>query len=240
MVIIVFRKHVAIFQALESTVMKHVGDNKDLITELADNLITQGIMIITIEREVKQFKERTEDISQQVGKPLTFMGPVSSNLISITSYCYKLLKSRHLIGWEQIYHRNLAFVIDNKFYETGPCFMIVWKPSHKICISPINQGKWKWFAYMILLPWNFLEKVYEMQWRHLLYLIAIMKMILWRRMNIINWRDRVTKGRILTENEEKNFGNQSENVRKASGIWFDLIWFDLIWFDLFSTQISTN
>ncbi|XP_063954064.1 dystrophin-like [Lytechinus pictus] len=51
--------------ALESTVMKHVGDNKDLITELADNLIAQGIMTVTIEREVKQFKERTEEISQQ-------------------------------------------------------------------------------------------------------------------------------------------------------------------------------
>ena len=26
----------------------------------------------------------------------------------------------HLIGWEQFCHRNLAFVTDNKFYETGP------------------------------------------------------------------------------------------------------------------------
>ena len=55
-------------QALESTVMKHVGDNKDLITELADNLVSQGIMVTTIEREVRQFRERTEDISQQVGQ----------------------------------------------------------------------------------------------------------------------------------------------------------------------------
>ena len=48
--------------------MKHVGDNKDLITELADNLVSQGIMVTTIEREVRQFRERTEDISQQVGQ----------------------------------------------------------------------------------------------------------------------------------------------------------------------------
>ena len=30
------------------------------------------------------------------------------------------MKSWYLIGREQICHRYLAFVIDNKFYETGP------------------------------------------------------------------------------------------------------------------------
>ncbi|XP_072178254.1 dystrophin-like [Diadema setosum] len=50
--------------ALESTVMKHVGDYKDLITELADNLVSQGILEVTIEREVKEFKARSEEISQ--------------------------------------------------------------------------------------------------------------------------------------------------------------------------------
>ena len=46
--------------------------------------------------------------------------PVSYNLLSITSYtnCYKLLKSRHLIGCELICHRLLSFVIES-FMKRG-------------------------------------------------------------------------------------------------------------------------
>ena len=38
--------------------------------------------------------------------------------------CYKLLKSLHLIGCEQICRRNVAVVTDNKFYETGPRYLL--------------------------------------------------------------------------------------------------------------------
>ena len=55
---------------------------------------------------------------------VTGEGPVSYNLLSITSYnnCYKLLKSWHLIGLKQICIIISSFVSDNKC-ETGPRFV---------------------------------------------------------------------------------------------------------------------
>ena len=48
-----------------------------------------------------------------------FLGPVSQNLSSVTndSLCYKLLKSLLLIGYQQIYHGFLSFVIEKGFVK---------------------------------------------------------------------------------------------------------------------------
>ena len=49
-------------------------------------------------------------------------GPVSQNLSSVTidSLCYKLPKSLLLIGYQQICHWFLSFVIEKRLCETGP------------------------------------------------------------------------------------------------------------------------
>ena len=51
------------------------------------------------------------------------LGGVSQNLSSVTndSFCYKLLKSLLLIGYQQICHWSLSYVIEIRFCETGPC-----------------------------------------------------------------------------------------------------------------------
>ena len=59
-------------------------------------------------------------------------GGVSQNLSSVTngSFCYKLLKSLLLIGYQQICHSFLSFVIGIRLCETGPrcdiMLMIPW------------------------------------------------------------------------------------------------------------------
>ena len=54
-------------------------------------------------------------------------GGVSQNLSSVTndSFCYKLLKSLLLIGYQQIYHWFLSFVIEKCFVKgpPGPSFI---------------------------------------------------------------------------------------------------------------------
>ena len=49
-------------------------------------------------------------------------GPISQNLSSVTndSFCYKLLKSLLLIGYQLTCHWFLTFVIENRLCETGP------------------------------------------------------------------------------------------------------------------------
>ena len=49
-------------------------------------------------------------------------GGVSQNLSSVTndSFCYKLLKTLLLIGYQQICHWFLSFVIEESLCETGP------------------------------------------------------------------------------------------------------------------------
>ena len=60
------------------------------------------------------------------------LGGVSQNLSSVTndSCCYKLLESLLLIGYQQICHWYLSFVIEKRLCETGPWSLpLVWKSS---------------------------------------------------------------------------------------------------------------
>ena len=52
---------------------------------------------------------------------MQWSGGCSQNLSSVTndSFCYKLLKSLLLIGYQQICHWFLSFVIENRLCETG-------------------------------------------------------------------------------------------------------------------------
>ena len=70
------------------------------------------------------------------------MGPISQNLSSVTNdifCCYKLVKSLLLIGYQQICHIFLSFVIEKGLCETGSWASdhivreTVWKRLDKIC-----------------------------------------------------------------------------------------------------------
>ena len=54
-------------------------------------------------------------------------GPISQNLSSVPNnrFCYKLVKSLLLIGYQQICHWFLSFVIDKRLCETAPRSSII-------------------------------------------------------------------------------------------------------------------
>ena len=82
------------------------------------------------------------------------LGPISQNLSSVTNdnFCYKLLKSLLLIGYQQICHWSLSFVIKKRLCETGPwcqsrqCdwdIKVNVVPAHGYCIwFPGAVNKW--------------------------------------------------------------------------------------------------